>query len=203
MVRARLLELLCDRSYRRSDTPSFRLTSGKLSDFYIDCKATTMWGEAMPFVGEAVGQQLPSDAEAVGGLTMGADWIAAAAAYWCQLHSRSMNAFSVRKEPKKHGLRKWIEGCVQRGAKVVVVDDVVTTGGSTIDAINKCREEDLQIIKVVVLIDRQEENGLTAIRKAAGSKVPVEAIFTRADFDAHFARARADAPSKGHRAASG
>jgi orotate phosphoribosyltransferase len=180
-ARARLLRLLVERSYRQSDTPSFRLASGKLSNFYIDCKVTTMCGDAMPLVGAAVARFVPPEAEAIGGLTMGADWIAAATAYFCTATGRRVDAFSVRKEPKKHGLKKWIEGSARRGSRVVVIDDVVTTGGSTIDAIDRCREEGLVVVAVVVLVDRQEEGGMEAIRQKAGATIPLHAVFVRAD----------------------
>jgi len=142
-----------------------------------------MSGQAMPLVGAVFAQVLPDGIDAVGGLTMGADPIAHAIAHYCALHGRAVNAFSVRKEPKKHGMRKWIEGSVEAGARVVVLDDVVTTGGSTIDAIRKCREEGLHVVAVMALIDRQEEGGLEAIRQAAGPDVPVRAIFTKSDIE--------------------
>lgn len=203
-MRAKLLRLLAANSYRRADTPIFRLVSGKLSDFYIDCKATTMRGAAMPLVGQVFAQYLPKNVDAVGGLTMGADPIAHAVAHHCGLHRRSVNAFSVRKEPKKHGMRKWIEGGVETGSNVVVVDDVVTTGGSTIDAIRKCREEGLRVAGVLVLVDRQEEGGLEAIRREAGPRVPVQAIFTKSDFEAFSkSSARAHTPAAASRTAAG
>jgi orotate phosphoribosyltransferase len=182
-ARARLLRLLVERSYRQTDTPSFRLASGKLSNFYIDCKVTTMCGDAMPLVGTAVAPFVPPDAEAVGGLTMGADWIAAATAYFCTANGRRVDAFSVRKEPKKHGLKKWIEGSARTGTRVVVIDDVVTTGGSTLDAIDRCREEGLVVVGVVVLVDRQEEGGMEAIRQKAGPSLPLHAVFVRSDLE--------------------
>ena len=185
-VQAKLLELLVTKSYRRADTPCFRLASGKLSDFYIDCKMTTMHGQAMPLVGEAFARELPDGVDAVGGLTMGADPIAHAIAHYYALHGRSVNAFSVRKEPKKHGTRKWIEGDVEPGSKVVVVDDVVTTGGSTIDAIRRCREEGLYIVAVMALVDRQEAGAMEAIRREAGRDVSVRAIFTKSDLEGFF-----------------
>lgn len=200
-MRTKLLELLVRKSYRRADTPSFRLTSGKLSDFYVDCKMTTMNGQAMPLIGEAFAQHLPDDIDAVGGLTMGADPIAHAIAHYCAVHGRSVNAFSVRKEPKKHGTRKWIEGGVAPGGKVVVVDDVVTTGGSTVDAIRKCREEGLHVAGVLVLVDRQEEGGMEAIRREAGPDIPVRAIFTKADLEA-VSKSAGHAPSASTRAAA-
>lgn len=203
-ARTQLLEMLVTKSYRRSDTPSFRLASGKLSDFYIDCKATTMCGQAMPLVGEVFAQQLPDGVDAVGGLTMGADPIAHAIAHYSAAHGTPLNAFSVRKEPKKHGTRKWIEGGVETGSKVVVLDDVVTTGGSTIDAIRKCREEGLRVVAVMALVDRQEEGGLEAIRQVAGPDIPVRAIFTKSDFAA-FPKSSGDPPasSAAHRTAAG
>jgi orotate phosphoribosyltransferase len=186
MARSRLLDLLVTHSYQQSDTPSFRLTSGKLSHFYIDCKMTTMRGEAMPLVGEAVWQLVPPGVQAIGGLTMGADPIASATAHYSQSTARPLDMFSVRKEAKKHGMRKWIEGGAQKGTRVAVVDDVVTTGGSTVDAIQKCREEGLDIVAVVVLVDRQEEDGIENIRRAAGPAVPLRAVFTRADLEARW-----------------
>src|SRR5207244_521547 len=113
--------------------------------------------------------------------TMGADPIAQATAAYCTRLGRALNAFSVRKEAKKHGLRKWIEGPAAPGATVAVVDDVVTTGGSTIEALQKCRQEGLAVAAVVVLVDRQEESGLDNITRAAGPGVPVMAIFTLAE----------------------
>jgi orotate phosphoribosyltransferase len=186
MVRARLLELLVRHSYRYDPSAPFQLTSGRWSAFYVDCKATTMRGEAMGLVGELVAARLPGDVRAVGGLTMGADPIAFAAALHATQAGRVVHTFSVRKEPKQHGLRKWIEGPVEPGLAVAVVDDVVTTGGSTLEAMRRCREEQLDIRAVVVLIDRQEEGGFAAIRAAAGPDAPVTAIFTRDELQARW-----------------
>jgi orotate phosphoribosyltransferase len=189
---AQLLDLLVERSYQRRAKPSFRLSSGKWSNFYVNCKATTMCGDAMPLVGEVFASYLLPDTCAVGGLTMGADWIASAIAFYCRLHGHRIDAFSVRKQPKKHGMQKWIEGSVATGARVIVVEDVVTTGASTIDAIERCREEGLQVAAVVALVDRQEEDGMEAIRRVTGRAVPVYAIFTNLDLDARLdARKRA------------
>ena len=118
-------------------------------------------------VGRLVAEHLPADVEAVGGLTMGADPVAIEVAAYCTRHGRPLNAFSVRKEAKKHGLGKWIEGGVPAGSKVAVLDDVVTTGGSTIDAIRRCREEGLEVRAVIVLVDRQEHGGLDEVRRFA------------------------------------
>lgn len=181
--RDRLLRLLVEHSYRKADGPTFRLASGKLSDFYVDCRATTMRAEAMPLIGAVVGACVPAEADAIGGLTMGADPIAMATAYWAATRGRCLNAFSVRKQAKTHGLRKWVEGCVREGAKVVVVDDVITTGRSTIEAIRRCREESLLVVAVIALVDREEEEGMAAVRRETGPGVPVTAVFTRADLE--------------------
>lgn len=189
-LRGKLLDILVERSYRSADEPVFRLASGKLSTYYVDCRATTMYARAMPLIGELFLRALPTSAQAVGGLTMGADPIANAIACCSGSRRRKIDAFSVRKEPKKHGLGKWIEGCVSKGSKVVVVEDVVTTGGSTIDAIRRCREEGLEVVGVVALIDREEDDGIGAIGREAGRRVPVRAIFTRSELEAASARVR-------------
>src|SRR4029077_6152863 len=117
------------------------LASGRQSDVYIECKPTTMLADAKPLVGELVLERIPHDTQAIGGLTFGADPIADAVSLVAKLkHDRSIDTFMVRKEAKKHGLRKIIEGCATPGTRVAVVDDVVTTGGSTIEAIQRCRE---------------------------------------------------------------
>jgi len=144
-----------------------------------------MRGEAVDLVGAAIIDHIPPEAEAVGGLTMGADPIAHAVASYGTRHGRPLDAFSVRKEAKRHGLGKWVEECAARGTAVVVVDDVVTTGGSTIDAIRKCREEGLRVVAVVALVDREEESGRENIVHAAGPDVPVTAIFTLREIREH------------------
>jgi orotate phosphoribosyltransferase len=182
-VRGRLLHLLVTYSYNRASDDKFELTSGKRSNFYIDCKATTMRAKAMPLIGQAVAALLPSDTESVGGLTLGADAIAGAAAYYCQSIGRGVDSFTVRKNAKSHGMMKFVEGCP--GSRVVVLDDVVTTGGSTIDAINKCREAGLHVVGVVALVDR-EEGGMAAVRAAAGADIPVAALFKKSELEAHW-----------------
>jgi orotate phosphoribosyltransferase len=188
MVRARLLDLLVRHAYRYDPAAPFRLTSGKQSDVYIDCKAVTMRGDAMDLVGESFAERLPPEVRAIGGLTMGADSIANAIASYASRHGRPLDAFSVRKEAKKHGLGRFIEGPVEARTKVAVVDDVITTGGSTIEAIRRCRAEGLEVLAVVVLVDRQEAGGLQAIQAEAGPAVPVVPLFTREEIHAHWLR---------------
>ncbi|MGH7802852.1 MAG: orotate phosphoribosyltransferase, partial [Candidatus Binatia bacterium] len=124
----------------------------------------------------------------VGGLTMGADPIACAVAYWSAARRRPIGAFTVRKDVKSHGMQRWIEGAIEPRARVAIVEDVVTTGSSTLTAIARCREEKLRIERVVALVDR-EEGGLERISEAVGGK-PVEALFRRSEIDAIWRRLR-------------
>ncbi len=186
---AKLLDLLVKRSYHRAPDDRFELSSGKRSNFYIDCKTTTMRGAAMRLVARAVVARFPPDADAVGGLTLGADAIAGAAAFYCQTTGRNVDSFTVRKSAKQHGLMKYIEGCP--GKNVVVVDDVVTTGGSTIEAIRRCREAGIRVVGVVALVDR-EEGGMDAVQAEAGKDVPVKAVFKKSELDAHWQSVQAN-----------
>jgi orotate phosphoribosyltransferase len=116
-----------------------------------------------------------SQASAVGGLTFGADPIAVATAFASAIKAHPINAFSIRKSQKDHGIIKWVEGDLQSGQPVVIIDDVATTGGSTIKAIERARSEGLEVVKSVILVDRQE-GGLDNIRKHVED---VTAIVTR------------------------
>ena len=175
-----LAKLLVGRSYIRGD---FVLASGRRSQLYFDCRLTTCCAEAMPLIGEAFARAFRAagaNPVSVGGLTSGADPIAHAIAYHSLSAGPVRNMFSVRKERKEHGTRKWIEGCAK--SPVAVVDDVVTSGGSVIRAIERCLEDDLEIVHVAVLVDR-EEDGMVAIQKLVPN-VPVTAIFRKAELDA-------------------
>jgi orotate phosphoribosyltransferase len=185
--RAELLELLATLAYDYNPG-AYLLASGKESDEYLDCKMALSHADALPALGRLFLSQVHPRAFAVGGLTMGADPIALATAQ-VSAGGRGLRWFSVRKEPKKHGRRKLIEGDVPAGA-VVVVDDVVTTGGSTIDAIKKARADGLDIVQVLVLVDREEEGGLDRIRAEAGASVPVAAIFKKSEIRAEWERQR-------------
>jgi len=201
MVWEELRDLLVEHSYRYSDEATFPLSSGRRSHFYIDCKPTTMRRDAARLIAESFDRHLPADAAAVGGLTMGADPIAYAVR---DLSSRNLDAFVVRKEPKKHGLRQRIEGPVRPGMRVVVVDDVVTTGQSTITAVSACRDEGLVVVGVVVLVDREEDDGMQKIRDAVGPDVPVAAVFTKTDLhDRWQSKDRGDRDTSRPRAATG
>jgi orotate phosphoribosyltransferase len=123
-----------------------------------------------------------SPASAVGGLTFGADPIAVATAFASAIKDQPVNAFSIRKSRKDHGIIKWVEGDVQPGQRVVIIDDVATTGGSTIKAIERAQSEGLEVVKSVILVDRQE-GGLDNIRQHVDD---VTAIVTRDDLMARW-----------------
>jgi len=183
-----LAKLLVERSYIQGD---FVLASGRRSQFYFDCKLTTCCAEAMPLIGSAFLRAFRAAGTqplSVGGLTAGADPIANAIAYYSLGDGPPCNMFSVRKDRKTHGTRKWIEGCAE--SPVAVVDDVATSGGSVIRAIERCREDGLEIVHVAVLVDR-EEGGMEAIRKLVPD-TPVTAIFEKSELDALRAEARGD-----------
>ena len=188
-IEARLLEVLVRRSYfYRPDKP-FVLASGKTSPVYIDCRRTTTYAPALPLVGEAVYARLrplvgDRGVAAVGGLTMGADPIAAAVAYYSARAGAPISWFSVRKEQKSHGTTRWVEGSAEQGDRVAIVDDVVTTGGSTVIAIERCREQGLDVVAAVVLVDRSEGGeGRTRVEAALGSGGTFTALFTRRDLE--------------------
>jgi orotate phosphoribosyltransferase len=172
-----LKELLLSRSVRRGD---FVLASGRRSSFYIDARLTTMSGEGLAVVGGlgldrlAVRGWTP---RAVGGLTLGADPVAYALALTARRRGQSLDAFTVRKQPKDHGTGKRIEGCFVAGYPVVVVEDVLTTGGSARDAIDAVEKEGGHVLGVLAVVDRQE-GGRESIERAG---YLVEAFLTASD----------------------
>jgi orotate phosphoribosyltransferase len=175
-----LLELLRALSFERRKVV---LASGKESDFYVDCKRTALTAEGHVLVGRLLFdkvRRVQPLVRGVGGLTLGADPIASAIALTSFLAGEAVDAFIVRKEPKGHGTGQWIEGrkTIPDGSRVVVIEDVVTTGGSAIKAIERCRAEQLQPVACIALVDRLE-GGKEAI-EAQG--VPLDALFTRKDF---------------------
>ena len=178
--RARLLELLRALSFERRKVV---LASGKESDFYIDCKRTALTAEGHVLVGRLLFdrvRRIRPLVRGVGGLTLGADPIASAIALTSFLEGEPVDAYVVRKEPKGHGTGQWIEGrkTIPDGSRVVVIEDVVTTGGSALKAIERCRVEKLEPVVCLALVDRVE-GGREAI-EAQG--VPLEALYTREDF---------------------
>ena len=163
-MKKELITLLCEKSFKYSQNPTFKLVSGRMSRFYVNCKPTTLNPRGMFLTGHLMFDAMrDSHASAVGGLTFGADPIAMATAFASELKGQPMNAFSIRKTQKDHGIVKWVEGDIHAGEKVVVIDDVATTGGSTVKAIERARSEGLEVVRAVILVDRQE-GGMDAIR---------------------------------------
>ena len=157
MTTARTLEeLLLERSVKRGD---FVLASGARSSYYIDCRLTTMSAEGMVLVGR-MGLEAIRAAEwapdAVGGLTMGADPVAYAIAAASWRSSSPINAFSVRKEAKGHGTGRLIEGNFSPGSQVVVIEDVITSGGSALKAVEAVRGQSGHVLGVLAVVDREQ-----------------------------------------------
>jgi orotate phosphoribosyltransferase len=177
-MKQELINILCRQSFKYTEEPSFKLVSGRMSRFYVNCKATTLSARGMYLVGHLMFNEIKdSPVSAVGGLTFGADPIAVATAFASELNAKPVNAFSIRKTRKDHGIIRWVEGDVQSGQPVVIIDDVATTGGSTIKAIERAQSEGLEVVKSVILVDRQE-GGLDNIRRHVDD---VSAIVTRDD----------------------
>jgi orotate phosphoribosyltransferase len=178
--RARLLELLSQLSFERRKVT---LSSGKESDFYIDCKKTALTAEGHYLIGRLLLAQIRAtcpEVKAAGGLTLGADPLASAVSLTSHLAGQPLSAFIVRKEPKGHGTGQWIEGLslVPPGAPVAILEDVVTTGASTIKAIERAASEGLKVSHAFALVDRLE-GGREAV-EAKGHRVT--SLFTRKDF---------------------
>ena len=186
--REELIALLCEKSFQYSPEPTFKLVSGRLSRFYVNCKPTTLSPRGMFLTGHLVFDAIKElGVRGVGGLTFGADPIAVATAFASELNHQPIQAFSIRKTRKDHGIIRWVEGDVHPGQTVAIIDDVATTGGSTIKAIERAREEGLNVVKAVILVDRQE-GGLENIRAHVAD---VTAIITRDALLAHAETKRA------------
>jgi len=184
-MKQELIEILCKKSFKYSQEPVFKLVSGRMSHFYVNCKPTTLSPRGMFLAGHLVFSQIKDLApDGVGGLTFGADPIAVATAFVSELEGGRVNAFSIRKTRKDHGIIRWVEGDLTAGQRVVIIDDVATTGGSTIKAIERARSEQLDVIKAVILVDRQE-GGLENIGKHVDN---VSAVITRDDLIAEWHR---------------
>src|ERR1700676_1844992 len=175
-ARQELLELLSVKSFRLGD---FKLSSGGTSDYYIDCRATTLDARGAQLTGRVFFDEIQSQgwkAEALGGLTMGADPIVVAVA----VISGRMHGFLVRKTDKQHGTGQRIEGFRVKGASVVIVDDVCPPGASTIQAIEAARDFGFEVAGVMGLVERLEAKGRPAVEKSAGG-VNFISIFTSDD----------------------
>lgn len=180
-----LFDILYTQSFMYRDNPPFTLASGKESPYYFDCKQATLDPRGVALTGMAMWELLrplieKEKIKALGGLTLGADPISVATAIAAFHDGYALAPLIVRKEAKKHGTQKWVEGRLEGITRVIVIDDVITTGGSTITAIERLREGGLEVVAAGVIIDRQE--GGRANIEALG--VPVMPLFTRDDFDA-------------------
>jgi len=156
-MKERLGEIILARSFKYSEDPPFTLASGRKSNFYFNCKPTTLDPEGMNLIGAIIFDLLKdTDITSAGGLTLGADPIANALAVISYQKGKPIKSFIVRKDIKDHGTKNAIEGNMGPGEKVAIIDDVITTGGSTITAIEQARKAGLIVEMVVTLIDREE-----------------------------------------------
>jgi orotate phosphoribosyltransferase len=184
-MRERLIRLIYERAFKYSKEPIFKLVSGKMSNYYFNCKTVTLSPEGMYLIGNIIFDMIqPLKVHAIGGLTLGADPIAYAVAYTSYLRGENIEAFVIRKTAKSHGTMQWIEGNIKEGDRVVIVDDVITTGKSTIEAITRAKEAGLNIVKVITLVDRQEggyENILEQLRDIKVDYKLIESVVNRDD----------------------
>ena len=175
--RRRFLEILKATSFRSAAEPVFRLASGRVSKYYVDCKQALSYPEARALIADLIRERLKDESiDAIGGLEIGAYPIAACVSDAIYRETGfSARVFVVRKEPKSHGIRDLIAGDVREGDKVLIVDDVVTEGGSTLKAIEAARRAGMVVKRVIVLVDRDEAGGRENV-EAAG--VNFEALCT-------------------------
>ena len=175
-ARQELLRLLAHKSFKLGE---FKLSSGGISDYYIDCRTTTLDARGSQLTGQVFLEEIRRRGwkpQAIGGLTMGADPIVVAVS----VTSGELNGFLVRKAEKQHGTGQRIEGFRQKGAKVVIVDDVCTTGASTVQAIEAAREFGFDVVAAMCLVEREEALGRENVEKAA-SPAPFISIFKAND----------------------
>ena len=175
-ARQKLLSTLAHKSFRLGE---FKLSSGGTSDYYIDCRTTTLDAKGSRLIGEVFLEEIQQHGwkpQAIGGLTLGADPVVVAVA----VVSGELNGFLVRKAEKQHGTGQRIEGFREKGARVVIVDDVCTTGASTVQAIEAAREFGFEVVGVMCLVEREEAKGRPNVEKAAGA-APFVSIFTAND----------------------
>jgi orotate phosphoribosyltransferase len=172
-ARQEVLRLLAHKSFKLGE---FKLSSGATSDYYIDCRTTTLDARGAQLTGQVFLEEIRRRGwkpQAIGGLTMGADPIVVAVS----VTSGELSGFLVRKAEKQHGTGQRIEGFREKAAKVVIVDDVCTTGASTIQAIEAAREFGFEVVGVMCLVERQEAGGRPSVEKAA-APAPFVSIFT-------------------------
>src|SRR5271170_2734956 len=176
LARQELLKLLAQKSFRLGE---FKLSSGATSDYYIDCRTTTLDARGSQLVGQVFLEEIREqgwEPTAIGGLTMGADPIVVAVA----VTSGTLHGFLVRKSEKQHGTGQRIERFREKGARVIIVDDVCTTGSSTVQAIEAARDYGFDVVGAMCLVERQDAHGRQSVEKAAAPANFIS-IFTAAD----------------------
>jgi orotate phosphoribosyltransferase len=182
-AREQLLNLLATNSFRLGE---FTLSSGIKSDYYIDCRTTTLHAQGAELTGRVMLELFRQQGwkpQAVGGLTMGADPLVVAVAVISAQAGSPIHGFLVRKQEKSHGMGRRIEGFQQKGAPVVIVDDVCTTGSSTIQAIEAAREFGFSVIGAACLVEREEAQGRPAVEQAA-APAPFISVFKASEVKA-------------------
>ena len=163
-MREELLELLKKDAYKKGE---FKLSSGKTSEHYVNCKPVTLSGRGLTLASLLMLMHIETDC--VAGLTLGADPLVTGVSIVSALDKRLINALIVRKEPKGHGTQAWIEGPLPKeGTKITVLEDVITTGGSAIQAVKRLRDAGYVVDRVVSIIDRQEDGEADTAMKLAG-----------------------------------
>jgi orotate phosphoribosyltransferase len=175
-ARQKLLSTLAHKSFRLGE---FKLSSGGTSDYYIDCRATTLDAKGSRLTGEVFLEEIRQrdwKPQAIGGLTMGADPIVSAVS----VLSGDLSGFLVRKSEKQHGTGQRIEGFREKGSRVVIVDDVCTTGASTVQAIEAAREFGFEVVAAMCLVEREEAKGRPNVEKAAAPG-PFISVFTASE----------------------
>ena len=167
-----LLKMLKENAYRKGE---YTLSSGKKSDHYVNCKPVTLTGRGLTLASMALLEHV--DTKVVAGLTLGADPLVSGVAVCSALDMRLIDSLIVRKEAKGHGTKAWIEGReFPEGTKVVVLEDVITTGGSAIQAVKRLRDAGYKVDKVVAVVDRQEDGEADAAMKEEG--LELKSLFT-------------------------
>ena len=165
-MRDELLNLLINDAYRKGE---FTLSSGRSSEHYVNCKPVTLSGRGLTLTSMMLLGCIEEDSAAVAGLTLGADPLVSGVAVVSALDRKTLNALIVRKEPKGHGTKVWIEGPPPpEGSKITVLEDVITTGGSAIQAVKRIRDAGYTVNRVVSIVDRQEDGEADTAMKLAG-----------------------------------
>ena len=165
-MKEELLELLKKDAYKKGE---FKLSSGKTSEHYVNCKPVILTGRGLTLASIMLLECVEEGSVAVGGLTLGADPLVSGVAVVSGLDRKTMDALIVRKEAKGHGTQAWIEGpTLPEGSKVTVLEDVITTGGSSIKAVKRLRDAGYIVNRIVSIIDRQENGEADTAMKLAG-----------------------------------